>query len=73
MCPGLTSPGARLPDVEHSVAAGVVVAINAEGKTNACMVGLLKMDTEQIKTVSRGVGVETVHYLGDGLWRCESD
>lgn len=73
MCPGLTSPGARLPDAEHNVAAGVVVAINAEGKSNACMVGLLTMDTEKIKTVSRGVGVETVHYLGDGLWRCDSD
>lgn len=73
MCPGLTSPGAKLPDAENNVAAGVVVVINAEGKSNACMVGLLKMDTEKIKLVGRGVGVETVHYLGDGLWRCDSD
>lgn len=73
MCPGLTSPGAKLPDVEGKVDAGVVVAINAEGKSNACMVGLLKMDTEKIKSVNKGVGVETVHYLGDGLWRLEVD
>lgn len=73
MCPGLTSPGARLPGKEDAVAAGVVVAVNAEGKENACMVGLLKMDTEKIKSVNKGVGVETVHYLGDGLWRCEAD
>lgn len=73
MCPGLTSPGAKLPDLENNVKAGVVVAINAEGKSNACMVGLLKMDTENIKSVNKGVGVETVHYLGDGLWRCDTD
>lgn len=73
MCPGLTSPGAKLPEKEDNVKAGTVVVINAEGKSNACMVGLLKMDTEAIKSVNKGVGVETVHYLGDGLWRYELD
>ncbi|KAH0603877.1 uncharacterized protein H6S33_007536 [Morchella sextelata] len=74
MCPGLTSPGARLPEKgEEEVRAGTVVAIGAEGKGEACMVGLLKMDTEAIKSVNKGVGVETVHYLGDGLWRLDVD
>ncbi|KAF8423350.1 hypothetical protein EV426DRAFT_633196 [Tirmania nivea] len=68
MCPGLTSPGARLPPPEDAIPAEKVVAINAEGKEHACMVGKLKMGTEEIKRINKGVGVETVHYLGDGLW-----
>ncbi|RPA99403.1 hypothetical protein L873DRAFT_1843687 [Choiromyces venosus 120613-1] len=73
MCPGLTSPGARLPAEGEGYNAGKVVAVNAEGKENACMVGILKMSTDDIKKVNKGVGVETVHYLGDGLWRLDVD
>ncbi|KAL7271747.1 translation machinery-associated protein 20 [Rhizina undulata] len=69
MCPGLTSPGAKLPSADEKIDAGTVVAINAEGKENACMVGVLKMGTEEIKSVNKGVGVETFHHLGDGLWK----
>lgn len=68
MCPGLTSPGARLPPPEEAIPADKVVVINAEGKEHACMVGKLKMGTEGIRKINKGVGVETVHYLGDGLW-----
>lgn len=71
MCPGLTSPGARLPPDGEGIEAGKVVAVMAEGKENACMVGLLKMSTDDIRKVNKGVGVETVHYLGDGLWRLD--
>ncbi|CAZ80443.1 unnamed protein product [Tuber melanosporum] len=73
MCPGLTSPGARLPAEGEGYNAGMVVAVNAEGKENACMVGMLKMGTDEIKKVNKGIGVETVHYLGDGLWRLDAD
>ena len=68
MCPGLTSPGAKLPPADQAVPAGRVVAINAEGKQNACMVGRTKMGTEEMKRINKGVGVETVHFLGDGVW-----
>jgi len=71
MCPGLTSPGARLPPTEENIPEGAVVAINAEGKENACMVGILKMSTEDIKKVNKGNGVENYHYLGDGLWKMD--
>lgn len=69
MCPGLTSPGAKLPPKEEELLAGQVVAVYAEGKETACMVGVLKMGTEEVKKVNKGVAVEAGHYLGDGLWK----
>jgi PUA domain protein len=71
MCPGLTSPGAQLPDAAEEIKPGQVVAVGAEGKENACMVGVLKMGTEEIKKINKGVAVEAGHYLGDGLWKFE--
>jgi len=65
MCPGLTSPGGRL---EGQYERGTVVAIMAEGKIHACAVGKLALSVPEIRSVNAGVGVENVHYLGDGLW-----
>lgn len=73
MCPGLTSPGAKLPPAEQAVPADKVVVISAEGKEHACMVGKTKLSTEDIKRIKKGPGVETVHYLGDGLWALIAD
>lgn len=67
MCPGLTSKGAQLPD-SPGYDKGQVVAIYAEGKEHALAVGILTMSTEEIKSVNKGIGVELVSYLGDGLW-----
>ncbi|KAI5819656.1 hypothetical protein BZA77DRAFT_140832 [Pyronema omphalodes] len=69
MCPGLTSPGAWLPPPEEQILEGTVVAVYAEGKENACMVGVLKMKTEDIKKINSGAAMELGHYLGDGLWK----
>ena len=71
MCPGLTSPGAQLPEKKDELLVGQVVAVGAEGKEHACMVGVLKMSTEEIKSVNKGVAVDSGHYLGDGLWKYE--
>ncbi|KZZ86879.1 hypothetical protein AAP_06143 [Ascosphaera apis ARSEF 7405] len=73
MAPGLTSAGGRLPDPENipeerELNAGEVVAITAEGKEEACMVGVLKVGTEDIKMKAKGVVMDQSHYLGDGLW-----
>ncbi|KZT54589.1 hypothetical protein CALCODRAFT_499654 [Calocera cornea HHB12733] len=68
MCPGLTSAGGMLPPPEHSIPEGAVVAIMAEGKEHAAGVGLMKMDSEQVKKVNKGVAVESITYLGDDLW-----
>ncbi len=69
MCPGFTSKGGNLPT---PLAAEQPVAIYAEGKQHALAVGLTKMSTDQIVSVNKGIAVETVHYLMDGLWQTAS-
>lgn len=100
MCPGLTSPGAKMtPDLEKDT----VVAIMAEGeelissyttfhefaecsknnwnrfpnKNNPCnsgkehalAVGLTSLSVADIAAKNKGIGVENIHYLNDGLWQ----
>ncbi|ODQ66488.1 translation machinery-associated protein 20 [Nadsonia fulvescens var. elongata DSM 6958] len=67
MCPGLTSPGASLPE-SPGLDVGAVVSIYAENKEHALAVGVLTMSTEDIKSINKNCGVEVCHYLGDGLW-----
>nr|GLL37343.1 hypothetical protein DM860_007415 [Ipomoea trifida] len=66
MCPGLTSPGGAL-DVE--VGAETPVAIMAEGKQHALAIGFTKMSAKDIKAINKGIGVDNMHYLNDGLWK----
>ena len=73
MAPGLTSPGGRLPDAEHALEAGQIVGVKAEGKEEVCMIGMLKVGTEEIKSKGKGVVIDEGHYLGDGLWRMHLD
>ncbi|KAF3481508.1 translation machinery-associated protein 20 [Arthroderma uncinatum] len=73
MAPGLTSAGGRLPDPENALEAGTIVAIRAEGKEEICMVGELKVGTEEIKKKGKGVVMDEGHYLGDGLWKLNFD
>lgn len=72
MCPGFTSAGGWLPPVEDDIPAERMVAIHAEGKEHAVGIGITKLSTEEIKKVNKGVGVETVTYLGDELWAVKS-
>lgn len=65
MCPGLTSKGAQL---NADTKLGDVVAIHAESKTHSLAIGLMKMEPNDIKTINKGIGIETIHYLNDGLW-----
>jgi malignant T-cell-amplified sequence len=69
MAPGLTSSGGKLPDKEYARTVGDVVAVEAEGKEEICMVGVLKMGTEEMKEKKKGVVMDGGHYLGDGLWK----
>lgn len=87
MVPGLTSPGGRLPDPSvkeddttandgyggREFEAGEVVAVEAEGKEAACMIGVLKVGTKEMKEKKKGPGIENGHYLGDGLWKLDLD
>ena len=68
MCPGFTSKGGDIP---KPLEANTAVAIYAEGKEHALAVGITKMSTTQIKTVNKGIAVENVHYLMDGLWQTD--
>ena len=52
---------------------GEPVVICAEGKEEACAVGLLSMGTKEVKEKGKGPVVEEGHYLGDGLWRLSTD
>ena len=65
MCPGLTSPGARMEEVPR----GTVVAIMAEGKENAMGIGLTVMSTPEIRAKNKDVALELVQNLNDGLWK----
>ncbi|KAI9684773.1 MAG: translation machinery-associated protein 20 [Trizodia sp. TS-e1964] len=73
MAPGLTSAGGWLPPAEEALQAGDVVVVRAEGKEHACLVGVLKMGTEEIKAKGKGVALDEGHYLGDGLWKVVLD
>lgn len=73
MAPGLTSAGGKLPDKADELKEGDVVVVQAEGKEEACLVGQLKMGTEEIKEKKKGVVIDAGHYLGDGLWKLELD
>ncbi|KAJ8141492.1 hypothetical protein OXX80_003689 [Metschnikowia pulcherrima] len=69
MCPGLTSAGAKLPDT--NLEKDSIVTIYAEGKDTALAIGRLSMSTDDIKSINKGVGIELLHYLGDGLWHLD--
>lgn len=51
---------------------GEPVAIYAEGKEHAMAVGITKMSTADMRTVNKGMGVDNLHYLNDGLWKTNS-
>jgi predicted RNA-binding protein (TIGR00451 family) len=73
MAPGLTSAGGWLPEKEKALEKGQVVAVSAEGKDEICLVGQLKMSTEEMKEKGKGVAIDEGHYLGDGLWKLHLD
>ena len=65
MCPGLTSPEGKLPD---GIEENTPVAIMCEGKEHAIGIGIMKMSSEQVKKVNKGIAIELLHYIGDGLF-----
>ncbi|SAM73277.1 related to TMA20-Protein putative involved in cytoplasmic ribosome function [Ustilago bromivora] len=71
MSPGLTSAGGHLPDPskgETLLKKGQCVAIRAQGKDEILAVGVLQMDTEEVRKTGKGIAIENIHYLGDDLW-----
>lgn len=48
------------------------VLIIAEGKQLPLGVGVTKMSVDDISSINKGIGVESIHVLGDGLWTIKS-
>jgi PUA domain protein len=63
--------GGDLPPADKEVKNGEVVVVNAEGKEEACLVGVLEMGTEEMKKANKGVAMANGHFLGDGLWKMD--
>ena len=54
--------------MEGDIPAGTIVAVMAEGKENSLAVGQMKMSNKEIRSINKGIGVETLTALGDPLW-----
>ena len=68
MCPGLTHPNAVL---DKNIEKGTIVAIYAEGKQHAMAIGQHIMSGQEIADVNKGIGINLIHYLNDGLWHMQ--
>lgn len=80
MCPGLTkNPGSYMPpdgitQDEHGfdvpgLYKGDGVVIFAEGKQYPIGVGVMTMNSTDIRSINKGIGCEVCHFLGDGLYQ----
>mmetsp|Transcript_21334 Transcript_21334/g.43296 ORF Transcript_21334/g.43296 Transcript_21334/m.43296 type:complete len:185 (+) Transcript_21334:135-689(+) len=69
MCPGLTHKNVVDELAQNEVEANSPVTILAEGKENALAIGHTQMSSKDIIAVNKGIGVNVVHTLNDGLWR----
>jgi len=68
MCPGITNPGGEIPE---DLPVDTPVQIMAQGKELPIAVGITKMSTDDMKSINKGIGVDVLHFLNDGLWRTE--
>lgn len=66
MCPGLTSAGGEM---STALPEGAPVAVYAEGKEHALAVGTMRLSTDDVRTVNKGVAIEALHFQGDDLFK----
>ncbi len=69
LCPRRRTSISHCPFPTQQADVDAPVAIYAEGKEHAMAVGLTKLSTADIRDVNKGIGVENIHYLNDGLWK----
>ena len=50
-----------------------MVVVEAEGKEHACLVGVLKVGTKDMKEKKKGIAMDDGHFVGDGLWKLHLD
>jgi PUA domain protein len=54
--------------MDENIPVDAVVVVMAEGKENAMALGQMKMSSRDIRTINKGIGIETLTALGDPLW-----
>jgi malignant T-cell-amplified sequence len=54
--------------MEGEIPVDTIVAVMAEGKEHSLAIGQMKMSSGDIRSINKGVGVETLTALGDPLW-----
>ena len=64
-CGGLKSAGGN---IDVNLKPGQPVIVMAQGKELACAIGMVRMTPDEIRASEKGVAIETLHYLNDGLW-----
>ncbi|KAH7131481.1 hypothetical protein B0J13DRAFT_562666 [Dactylonectria estremocensis] len=57
----------------RELAKGEPVVVMAEGKEEACAVGILVAGTDEVKAKGKGPVIEEAHFLGDGMWNLTTD
>jgi len=67
MAPGLTKEGETC--MADGVDAERAVAVFAFGKEHPIAVGLTKQSAVETRTHNKGIAVDNVHFLNDGLWK----
>ena len=45
------------------------MAVYGENKEHAMAVGVTKMSTKAMREQNKGIGIDNLHYLNDGLWK----
>ena len=45
------------------------MAIYGEGKEHAMAVGITKMSSKAMRELNKGIGIDNLHNLNDGLWK----
>jgi PUA domain protein len=60
-----------LPPTEDNIPVDRAVAVFAYGKDEPLAVGLTKMSSDEIRSINKNVGVETMTFLGDDLWKLD--
>ncbi len=45
------------------------MSIYAEGKEHAMAIGFTQMSTKAMRELNKGIGVDNLHHLNDGLWK----
>ena len=61
----MTSEGGIIRDAKKHE----IVLVMAEGKEHPLAIGKLTMDSEDIKSINKGVGLENLHFMNDDLWK----